>query len=149
MVDLRLIASAAPANHVPFFFTRKQSVVAYQALAQTTVLEVKNALRELLTSYELIGATRSARLSAADALRAIEEQEAAGVALTPEFLLDLKLRAQERLADAETQEVQSLINYNNAISALYQQMGTLLHRDGIVFENYVTAPITPEPLLTR
>ncbi|QQE10243.1 TolC family protein [Planctomycetota bacterium] len=128
---------------------RKQSVVAYQALAQIAVLEVKDALRELLTSYELIGATRAARLAAADNLRAIEEQEAAGVALTPEFLLDLKLRAQERLADAETQEVQSLINYNNAISTLYEEMGTLLHRDGIVFENYLTAPLTPEPLLSR
>ena len=119
---------------------RKQSVVAYQSQAQQVVLEVKNALRELLTSYELIGATRAARLAAADNLRAIEEQEAAGVALTPEFLLDLKLQAQSRLADAETQEVQSLINYNNAIATLYSVMGTLLDRNGIIFENYASEP---------
>ena len=119
---------------------RRQSVVAYQDTAQMVVLQVKDALRELLTSYELIGATRAARLAAADNLRAIEEQEDAGVALTPEFLLDLKLRAQERLADAETQEVQSLTNYNNAISTLYQTMGTLLQRNGIVFEDYSLIP---------
>ncbi|WP_432798191.1 TolC family protein [Poriferisphaera sp. WC338] len=119
---------------------RRQSVVSYQDTAQLVVLQVKNALRELLTSYELIGATRAARLAAADNLRAIEEQEAAGVALTPEFLLDLKLRAQERLADAETQEVQSLTNYNNAISTLYQTMGTLLDRNGVVFEDYSLVP---------
>jgi outer membrane protein TolC len=94
---------------------------------------VKSSLRDVLTSYELIGATRASRRAAADSLRAIEEQEAAGVALTPEFLLDLKLSTQQRLADAEIQEVQALTGYNTAISQLYQAMGTLLDRNQIEF----------------
>lgn len=114
-------------------FEREQSLISYRNAAQLTVLEVKNALREVLTSYELIGATRAARRSAADNLRALEEQEAAGVALTPEFLLDLKLNTQQRLADAETQEVQALTRYMTAIAQLYQVMGTLLDRNQINF----------------
>ncbi len=115
---------------------RRQAVADYQRQAQLVVLDVKTALRELLTAYELIGATRAARLAAADNLRAIEEQEAAGVALTPEFLLDLKLNTQQRLADAETQEIQALTDYNNSISTLFQATGTLLQRNGIEFADY-------------
>lgn len=113
---------------------RQASVVDYQRQAQDIVLEAKNAMRQVQTAYELIGATRAARRAAADSLRAIEEQERAGVALTPEFLLDLKLQTQQRLADAETQEVQALADYNNAIARLYQVKGTLLDRSGIGFD---------------
>lgn len=114
---------------------RRQATIVYQDMAQEIVLEVKQALRDLLTSYQLMGSTRSSRLAAADNLRAIEVQEDAGVALTPEFLVDLKLRAQERLADAETQENRSLAAYNNALASLYQAMGTLLDRNHIAFND--------------
>lgn len=113
---------------------KRAAVINYQNLVQRRVLEVKNAMREVITSYQLIGATRAARRAAADSLRAIEEQEAAGIALTPEFLLDLKLQTQERLADAEVQEAESLANYNIAIATFYESIGTLLQRNGIVFE---------------
>ena len=45
--------------------------------------------------------------------------------------------AQQRLADAEVQEAEALANYNIAIASFYQAVGTLLKRNGIVFE---TAP---------
>jgi outer membrane protein TolC len=113
---------------------RRQAVLNYQRAAQIVVVEVKNALRQLITSYELIGAARAARRAASDSLRAIEEQEKAGVALTPEFLLDLKLSAQQRLADAEVQEAQAMTDYNAAVASLYRAMGTLLERNGIRFD---------------
>ncbi len=112
---------------------RRASALVYQRQAQDVVLEVKNALRNVQTSYELIGATRAARRAAADSLRAIEVQEASGVALTPQFLINQKLSTQERLADAEVQEVQALTDYHNAIAALYQSVGTLLERNNIEF----------------
>ena len=114
---------------------RRAAVINYQNLAQQVVLDVKDALRNLLTTYELIGAARAARRAAADNLRAIEEQEKAGVALTPEFLLDLKLSTQQRLADSEVNEVQALTDYNIAIARFYQSMGTLLKRNQIAFED--------------
>lgn len=111
---------------------RRQTLLQFRQAAQNAVLEVKAALRQVLTSYELIGATRAARRAAADNLRALEEQEQAGVALTPEFLLDLKLNAQQRLADSEIQEAEALTTYMAAIAQLYRVMGTLLERDQIV-----------------
>jgi len=113
---------------------RRASALVYQRQAQDVVLEVKNALRTVQTSYELIGATRAARRAAADSLRAIEVQEASGVALTPQFLINQKLSTQERLADAEIQEVRALTDYHNAIAALYQSVGSLLKRNNIEFQ---------------
>lgn len=114
---------------------RQGAVINYQRTAQAAVLAVKETLRDLQTAYELIGATRAARRAAADSLRAIEEQERAGVALTPEFLLDLKLSAQQRLAEAETQEIRAVTGYNTAVARLYHAMGTLLTRNHIVFRD--------------
>ncbi|MEM7577767.1 MAG: TolC family protein [Planctomycetota bacterium] len=113
---------------------RRQAVLDYRRLAQDVVLEVKDALRDLVLQYELIGATRAARRAAADNLRAIQAQEDAGTALTPEFL-NLKLDAQQRLANAETQEADALTGYMTAIAELYRTQGTLLEQMGIEFED--------------
>ena len=110
---------------------RQQAVLAYRRDAQDVVLDVKNALRSVLTNYELVGATRAARWAAADSLRSINVQEEVGVALTDEFLLDLKLNAQERLASAETQEAVALGDYMTALSDLYRAMGTITERYGV------------------
>jgi outer membrane protein len=78
----------------------------------------------------LIGATRAARRAAADNLRNLEVKERSGQALTPEFI-DQKLRSQDRVADAEMQEIQALTQYNASIAKLYQTMGTLLEHNKI------------------
>lgn len=111
---------------------RRASVINYQNQAQSVVLEIKNAQRDLITAYRVIGAEQASRRAAAENLRALEAQEEAGAALTPEFL-DLKLRRQEALANAEAREIQAVVDYNIAISAYYQSMGTLLERNGINF----------------
>jgi len=113
---------------------RLQSVAAYRQQAQDVVLEVKEAMRELMTAYELIGSARASRRAAADNVRAIQVQEEEGVELTPEFLLDQKLNAQERLADAEIEEMNAMTTYNIGIAELYRSMGTLLKRNRIDFE---------------
>ena len=109
----------------------EQASLAYRQAAQNVVLDVKNALRDVLTNYELVGATRAARWAAADSLRSINVQEEVGVALTDEFLLDLKLNAQERLADAEFQEAQALANYATAIAEMQRAQGILPQRYGV------------------
>ncbi len=115
-------------------FERRTAVVNYQNQAQEIVLQVKDAMRELATAYELIGATRTARRASADSLRSIMEQERVGVGLTPEFLLDLKLQTQQRLADAELQEMQALTGYNTAIANYYRAMGTLTDRNNVTVQ---------------
>ena len=111
---------------------RRASVINYQNRVQSVVLEIKNAMRDMITSYRVIGAEQASRRAAAENLRALEAQEDAGAALTPEFI-DLKLRRQEALANAESREIQAVVDYNIAISAYYQAMGTLLQRNGIHF----------------
>ncbi|MEM9882805.1 MAG: TolC family protein [Planctomycetota bacterium] len=110
---------------------RSQSLLAYRRDAQDVVLEVKDALRGVLTNYELVGATRAARWAAADSLRSINVQEDVGVALNVEFILDLKLNAQERLADAEFQEAQALANYMVSIAEMERAKGVLAERYGV------------------
>ncbi|MFW6060318.1 MAG: TolC family protein [Phycisphaeraceae bacterium] len=132
----------ARARHKQARLERRQAVIQYRDAAQEVVLGVKNALRGVVTAYELIGATRAARRAAADNLRTIQEQEEAGVALTPEFLLDLKLQAQQRVADAEIQEMEARTQYATAIAQLYREMGTLLQRNRIEFGE----PIEPTSL---
>ena len=125
---------AAEALYAQRKIERRASVINYQNQAQTVVLEIKNAQRDLITAYRVIGAEQASRRAAAENLRALEAQEEAGAALTPEFL-DLKLRRQEALANAEAREIQAVVDYNIAISAYYQAMGTLLERNGINFKD--------------
>lgn len=125
---------------------REQTVQDFRRLVQDRALAVKNALRNVMTAYELIGATRAARRAAADSLRAIEEQERAGVALTPEFLLDLKFRTQEQLAQAEIEEIGSLTDYNTSIAEFYESVGTLLNRYGIEFKEVGNPAPTVQPV---
>lgn len=130
--EIPILNREAEAGFEAATLERDSSVLAYQNEAQQVVLDVKSALRDVMTNYELIGANRAARRAAADNLRAIEAQEQAGVALTPEFI-NLKLQAQERLADTEQAEVEAMTNYNLAITDLYRAMGTLLTQQGISF----------------
>lgn len=120
---------------------RSASVLAYRRQAQNIVVEIKNALRQIESTYEIIGAARAARRAASDNLRALERQEKAGINLTPEFLLDLKLSTQQRLADAEIQEMQALTDYNTAIASYYRTTGTLLERNQIDFKEDVSGEI--------
>lgn len=107
---------------------RRATVVNYRRTAQQVVKDVKDTMRALDTSYEVIGAARSARRAAAERLRVLLAQDE----LTPDFV-DLMLRAQETLANAEIQEIQAMAAYNTAIARYYQAIGTLLERNGIEF----------------
>ena len=112
---------------------RRQTLINYQRVTQDVVIEVKNALRDLRMDYELIAAQRSARRAAADNVRTLMAQEEVGEALTPEFS-NRKLEALRRLAASELNELQSLIDYNIAISEYHRATGLLLKHNGIDFK---------------
>ena len=115
---------------------RQTSVVQYQNTAQQVVQQVKDAMRNVATAYRLIGATRDARLAAAENLRVLQELGKTA-ALTPDFV-DRKLRSQEVLANTEINEAQTLADYNTAIARLYQNIGTALKRNGVTFSREAT-----------
>jgi outer membrane protein len=102
------------------------AVIAYQRAVQEIIASLKDALNEQQAAYALIGLTRSERRTAAENLRAIRERENIIEGLSPEFLLDLKLNAQSRLAEAQQREIQAMVNYNVAVMRVRQATGTLL-----------------------
>jgi outer membrane protein TolC len=116
---------------------RQQAITSLVKAAQTVVLDVKLQLRDMLSSYQEIQARERARVAAARELQAITQKELI-VALTPEFL-QLKLDSQSRLAQAEQDLIQAMVNYNLAIMRLEQAKGTLLEFNRISLDR---APIT-------
>jgi outer membrane protein TolC len=112
---------------------RMQATVEYRRVLQAVVLEVKTALRNVTTNYQLIEQTRSSRLAAAENLRTLLVQEQTIQSLTPDFL-DLKFRRQESLAQAEAAEVQALTDYNVSLAEYHAATGQALERNGIVFD---------------
>jgi len=111
---------------------RMQATIRYRTALQQVVLQVKTSLRNVMTNYQLIEQTRTARLAATENLRTLLVQEQTIQSLTPDFL-DLKFRRQEALADAETAEQQARTDYNISLAQLSASMGTSLERNGIAF----------------
>ncbi len=111
---------------------RSASLLAYRQAVQQVVLEVKEALRDVVTNYELIQATRSFRVAQAENLRALMVREDL-VGMTPEFL-NLKFQQQETLAAARQQELLARVSFDQAVARLYRATGTGLTMHRIDFE---------------
>jgi outer membrane protein TolC len=124
---------AAEAGYRQARLQRSATVIAYQRAVQQVVFDVKNALRDCITNYELVQANRSSRIAAAENLRALLVEEETLAALTPEFL-NLKFQRQDRLAIVQLQEVEALVSFNQAVAALYRAMGTGLGMNRIEIE---------------
>ncbi|MCD6365793.1 MAG: hypothetical protein J7M14_07955, partial [Planctomycetes bacterium] len=77
-------------------------------------------------------------------LQAVEDIEKIRGKLTPEFL-DVKLRAQESLANAERGELEVMINYNIAMITLSQVSGTVLQRYGVELAGTSPASVRVQP----
>lgn len=111
---------------------RMQSTIEYRGVVQRVVLDVKTALRNVSTNWQLIEQNRASRLAASENLRTLLVQEQTVQSLTPDFL-DLKFRRQESLAQAEIAELTALINYNIALADYHRSTGTALERNRIDF----------------
>ena len=124
---------AAEAAYRKTRLQRSQAFLAYRQAVQSVVLDVKAALRDVVTNYELIQATRSFRIAQAENLRALEVEEDTLAGLTPEFL-NLKFQRQDTLAAARRQEIQAMANYEQSLASLYRAMGTGLTMHDIDME---------------
>ena len=124
---------AAEAGYRRARLQRSASIIAYQRAVQDVVFDVKDALRDCIANYELIEANRSSRVAAAENLRTLKVEEETLAALTPEFL-NLKFQRQDRLAQAQSNEIQALVNYNQSVASLYRAMGIGLTMNRIELE---------------
>jgi outer membrane protein len=120
----------AEAQYLQRRLERTQTVLAYRNSVQQTANEVKSALIRVKLNYDLIGQARSSRVAAAEELRVLLVEKERLQGFTVERL-DLELRDHEQLAAQEQQEIQSLVEYNQAIAELFQAIGTTLERNNV------------------
>lgn len=112
---------------------RMQATIAYRNTIQGIVSEVKTQLWDVKTFYDLAGARKAGRVSAAENLRALDVDLETVERLDAQNL-NLKLQRQQGLASAEQLEIEALVNYNKSIAGLYAATGTALERNRIQFD---------------
>ena len=124
---------AAEAEYYQSRLNRAGSILAYKNTILQAVLDVKTQLRNVVSSYQLIGATKELRIAAAESLRALDVLQQTLESLTPTFL-NLKYQKQSALASAQAQEYQSLTGFYQSLAQLYQAMGITLSMNRISIE---------------
>jgi outer membrane protein len=137
---------AAEASYREARLSRSKTVLAYRAAVQNAVLNVRNALQAVSTSFDLISQNRAFRVAQSENLRALLVSEKTLGSLTPEFL-QLKFQQQDTLARAQVQLAEALISYNIAISTLHQAMGTGLEMNQIEID--VVDPLLEVPVVRQ
>ena len=125
---------AADANAKITRLRQMSAIASYKKGIQQATIEIKKALRDIVTSAALMDANKDYRIAQTENLRALLVEEETMAGLTPTFL-NLKLQTQSGLASARTAEISSVINYNKAIAELYKSMGTTLSRHQMSIKN--------------
>ena len=109
---------------------RQQAVISFRNTVQNIVREVKDALDSVRLNYALVNQTQAARIAAAESLRSLEVQLDFIQGRTA-LQLDQLLTRQERVANAEQNEIQAIADFNRAIADLHRATGTILERNRI------------------
>lgn len=130
---------AAEANYTSARLQKMSAMAAHKQGIQQAVIDVKTALRDIVTSAELMQANRSYRIAQTENLRALLVEEETMAGLSPTFL-NLKLQTQSGLATARIAEYDSMIRYNKSIASLYQAMGTTLNMRQVDIESTTIQP---------
>lgn len=118
---------SAEANFQSSRLKKMSAVATYKRGVQQATIEVKSALRNIVTNAALIQANKAFRVAQTENLRALTVEEETMAGLTPTFL-NLKLQTQTGLASARTAELRAIVDYNKSISSLYKAMGTSLEQ---------------------
>ena len=94
------------------------------------VLQVRDAIRNLASSLEGIGAAERRRVAAEEQLRAESIRLQYGESTPFEVL-----QREEVLVEAESQKILALQLYHNSVTALDRAQGTILRNHNIVVED--------------
>ncbi|MDY6913751.1 MAG: TolC family protein [Planctomycetota bacterium] len=109
---------------------RLEVIASWQDLADEIAFRINERIREVRTAYQEMQTEHVAYEAAKVQLQALEDTERIRGRLTPEFL-QVKLSAQEFLAEAERAEVRAITSYNSAMADLARDTGTMLQMYGI------------------
>lgn len=112
---------------------RQQAIEQYRSLLAQVSLDVKVSMNDIQSSWEQAIARQQARLASTRQLSLLQKQQDLGEAITPSFV-QIKLQAQEELANNAREEVSAIANYNIAIQRLERAKGTLLRYNNVVMK---------------
>jgi outer membrane protein TolC len=109
---------------------RLKAIATLQNTADQVAVQVKERIRQIDTTALEVRAQRAAVEANRVQLQALEDTERIKGKLTPEFL-QLKLQAQESLANAQSAELTAIVNFNTALTDLSRATGTLFEQQRV------------------
>ena len=127
---------AAENDYIKSRLTLEQAQAQLLSLESGVANDVRAALRLLQTSYKQIEVTARGRAYAEERLRAFEKKNAVGLATTKDVF-----DVENDLVTAKGNQIQALVDYNNAITALWHVTGELLDRQGIKLSERQADPL--------
>ncbi|MBN1939818.1 MAG: TolC family protein [Candidatus Aminicenantes bacterium] len=125
-LDVPLSNILSKASYAQAQISMKQALLNMKSTEQATVLEIRNAVRNLQTSFKQVQAYKLSRELAEKKLAA--EEEKLRVGLSTNYTV---LQYQRDLTTALVQELKSIIDYNVSQAGLERSMGTLLESKNI------------------
>lgn len=109
---------------------RLQAIEQYRNILAQVSLDVKTSMTDIRSSWEQAAARTQSRLASREQLDLIQKQQDLGEPITPPFI-QVKLQAQETLANEAREQAAAIANYNIAIQRLERAKGTLLKYNNI------------------
>jgi outer membrane protein TolC len=109
---------------------RQQAIEQFRNLTAQVSLDVRIAMNDIQSSWDQAIARTQSRLASRRQLDLIQRQQDLGEAITPSFV-QIKLQAQEELANAAREEAAAVAGYNIAIQRLERAKGTLLKYNNV------------------
>lgn len=105
----------------------EQTAIQIKALEESAANDVRAAIRAIKSSYKQIDVTDRGRAFAEDRLRSFIRKNEVGLATTKDVL-----DAETDLINATNNQIQALVDYNNAITNLWTVTGELIKQVGIL-----------------
>ncbi|HJV36315.1 TolC family protein [Geomonas sp.] len=117
---------AAENDYIKSKLALEQSQAQLHSQESGIINDVKAAIRLLQTSYLQLDVTSRGRAYAAERLRAFRTKNSVGLATTKDVI-----DVENDLVSAEGNQIQAVVDYNNAITNLWHVTGVLLEKQGI------------------
>jgi outer membrane protein len=127
---------AAENDYIRSKLALEQSQAQLHSLEAGIANDVKTSLRLLASSYKQIDVTSRGRAYAEERLRAFRKRNAVGLA-TAKDVFDVE----NDLITAQGNQIQALVDYNNAMTQLWHVTGELLERQGVKVSDRVGDPL--------
>lgn len=103
-----------------------QTALQIRSLEESTINDVVSSIRGINSGYKQIEVADRGKLFAEERLRAFIRKNEVGLATTKDVL-----DVENDLANAKNNQILAAVNYDNAVTRLWQVTGELLEREGV------------------